>query len=97
MGVTGGIVPCPTALIVLFSAVALRKTGFGLALIAVFSMGLAAVLIAVGVLMVKARGFMDKRLVESGVIRVLPYISAIIITAIGTAFIFRAAHALKWL
>lgn len=97
LGVTGGIVPCPTALIVLFSAVALKQIGFGLALIAVFSMGLAAVLIAIGILMVKARGFMDKRLVESGAIRILPFVSAAIITAIGAAFIVRAAHALKWL
>ncbi len=97
LGVTGGIVPCPTALIVLFSAVALNKTAFGLSLIAVFSFGLAAVLIAIGVLMVKAKGFMDRRLKETGAIRALPYLSAAIIVAIGAAFIIRAADAAGWL
>src|SRR5262249_22533021 len=47
LGVTGGIVPCPAALVVLLSAVALRRVGFGLFLIVAFSVGLAAVLIAI--------------------------------------------------
>jgi len=97
LGITGGIVPCPTALIVLFSAVALKKIGLGLSLIVVFSMGLAAVLIAIGILMVKAKGFMDRHLRETGAIRLLPYVSAAIITAIGAAFLVRAAHALGWM
>jgi ABC-type nickel/cobalt efflux system permease component RcnA len=97
LGVTGGIVPCPTALIVLFSAVALKKTGLGLSLIVVFSMGLASVLIAIGILMVKAKGFMDKRLKENGALRLLPFVSAVIITGIGAAFVLRAARVLGWL
>lgn len=97
LGVTGGIVPCPTALIVLFSAVALKKTGLGLSLIVVFSMGLASVLIAIGILMVKAKGFMDKRLKETGALRLLPFVSAVIITGIGAAFVLRAARVLGWL
>ena len=48
LGVTGIIVPCPPALGVLLSAVALNRVGFGLFLIVAFSLGLAAVLIAVG-------------------------------------------------
>lgn len=60
MGVSGGIVPCPGALVVLLSAIALHRVGFGLALITAFSMGLAAVLTGIGLLMVSARGLLDR-------------------------------------
>jgi ABC-type nickel/cobalt efflux system permease component RcnA len=60
LGVTGGIVPCPAALVVLLSAVALQRVGFGLLLIVAFSVGLATVLIAVGLLMVYARRCMSR-------------------------------------
>src|SRR5262249_17769475 len=55
LGVTGGIVPCPAALVVLLSAIALQRVGFGLLLIVAFSVGLAGVLITLGLLMVSAR------------------------------------------
>ena len=54
LGVSGGIVPCPAALVVLLSALSLNRVGFGLLLIVAFSVGLAAVLIATGLLMVYA-------------------------------------------
>jgi ABC-type nickel/cobalt efflux system permease component RcnA len=60
LGVSGGIVPCPGALVVLLSAIALHRVGFGLALITAFSMGLAAVLTGIGLLMVSARGLLDR-------------------------------------
>jgi ABC-type nickel/cobalt efflux system permease component RcnA len=60
LGVSGGIVPCPGALVVLLSALALHRVGFGLALIMAFSMGLAAVLTSIGLLMVSARGLLDR-------------------------------------
>ena len=96
LGVTGGIVPCPTALMVLFAAVALHKVAFGLGMIVAFSFGLAFVLILIGILMVKAKDFMDKHLNETGAIRFLPYVSAAVITLIGCAFTLRAARALGW-
>jgi ABC-type nickel/cobalt efflux system permease component RcnA len=58
LGVTGGIVPCPAALVVLLSALSLNRVGFGLLLIVAFSIGLAAVLIAIGILMVYAQRLM---------------------------------------
>lgn len=58
LGISGGIIPCPAALVVLLSAVSLQRVGLGLLLIVAFSIGLAAVLIAVGLLMVYARRFM---------------------------------------
>jgi nickel/cobalt exporter len=60
LGVSGGIVPCPGALVVLLSALAMHRVGFGLALIVAFSIGLAAVLTGIGLLMVSTRGLLDR-------------------------------------
>jgi ABC-type nickel/cobalt efflux system permease component RcnA len=91
LGVTGGIVPCPAALVVLLSALSLHRVGFGLLLIVAFSIGLAAVLIATGILMVYARRLME-RLQGDGVLvyRWLPLASAAAMTGFGIAIIVQA-------
>jgi ABC-type nickel/cobalt efflux system permease component RcnA len=60
LGISGGIVPCPDALVVLLSAVALHRIGLGLMVIVSFSFGLAAVLMAIGVVMVTAGQLLEK-------------------------------------
>ncbi len=91
LGVTGGIVPCPAALVVLLSALSLHRVGFGLLLIVAFSVGLAAVLIAIGILMVYARRFMSRFQGEGAVItHWLPLTSAAVITAFGVAIVVQA-------
>lgn len=91
LGVTGGIVPCPAALVVLLSALALRRVGFGLLLIVAFSVGLAAVLIAIGLLMVYARRFMSRFHGEGPLItRWLPLSSAAVVTLLGVAIAVQA-------
>ena len=55
LGVSGGLLPCPAALVVMLGAIALNRVGFGLLLIVAFSLGLAGALTAIGVLMVRAR------------------------------------------
>jgi high-affinity nickel-transport protein len=60
LGITGGMVPCPAALVVLLSALSLHRVGLGLFLIVAFSLGLAAVLIVIGLSMVYARQFMAR-------------------------------------
>jgi len=86
LGVTGGIVPCPAALVVLLSALALRRVAFGLFLIVAFSVGLAAVLIAVGLLMVYARRLMARVEDNSPLLtRWLPLTSSATITMLGVA------------
>ena len=88
LGITGGIVPCPAALIVLLSAVSLRRVGFGLLLIVAFSVGLAAVLIAIGLLMVYAQRFMARFQGEGPLItHWLPLTSAALITVLGVAMV----------
>ncbi len=91
LGITGGIVPCPAALVVLLSAVALHRIAFGLFLIVAFSIGLAAVLIGVGLLMVYARRFMTGFRTEGLLFtRWLPLTSAAVITVLGLAIAVRS-------
>jgi ABC-type nickel/cobalt efflux system permease component RcnA len=91
LGVTGGIIPCPAALVVLLSAVALRRIGFGLLLIVAFSVGLAAVLIAIGLLMIYARRFMSRFQGEGLLIsHWLPLTSSAVITVLGVAIAVQA-------
>ena len=91
LGVTGGIVPCPAALVVLLSAVALRRVGFGLFLIVAFSVGLAAVLIAIGLLMVYARRLMARVQGDGPLItRWLPLTSSAVITVLGVGIAAQA-------
>jgi nickel/cobalt exporter len=94
LGITGGIVPCPAALVVLLSAVAVHRTGFGLFLIIAFSIGLAAVLIAMGLVAVYAGRMMSRLPLEAPLIqRWLPMGSALMITALGCAIAVRGLMA----
>jgi nickel/cobalt exporter len=91
LGITGGIVPCPAALVVLLSAIAVHRVGFGLFLILVFSAGLAAVLIATGLLVVYSGRFLTRLRGEGPLLRRwLPLASAAAVTALGFAIALRA-------
>jgi ABC-type nickel/cobalt efflux system permease component RcnA len=94
LGVSGGIVPCPAALVVLLSAVAMGRVGFGLLLIVAFSVGLAAVLITIGLLVVFARRLAARfgRIGAEGplVRRWLPITSAAVITVSGLVITVQA-------
>jgi ABC-type nickel/cobalt efflux system permease component RcnA len=91
LGISGGIVPCPAALVVLLSAVSLQRIGFGLLLIVAFSLGLAAVLIAVGLLMVYARQFMSRFHGEGRIVtRWLPLTSSAFIVLVGIGMTWQA-------
>jgi ABC-type nickel/cobalt efflux system permease component RcnA len=91
LGITGGIVPCPAALVVLLSAVALRRVGFGLFLIVAFSVGLAAVLIAIGMLMVYAGRLMARFKADGPwITRWLPLTSSAVMTLLGMAIAVQA-------
>ncbi len=87
MGVSGGLVPCPEALGVMLIAIGLGRIGLGLALIVAFSLGLAAVLIAIGILLVRCKSRWLDRLSKPGSSwqRLLPLVSAVIVTLLGTA------------
>ena len=91
LGVTSGIVPCPAALVVLLSAIALHRVGFGLLLIVAFSVGLAGVLIMLGLVMVSARHVLARFQGEGRLLtRWLPLTSAAVMTVFGMAMIVQA-------
>jgi ABC-type nickel/cobalt efflux system permease component RcnA len=91
LGITGGIIPCPAALVVLLSAFALHRVGLGFFLIIAFSLGLASVLIGFGMLMVYGRRFMARLQVNGPLTtRWLPVASAAFMTILGAAIALRA-------
>ena len=100
LGISGGLIPCPSALVVMLSAIALQRIGFGLILIVTFSLGLAGVLTAIGVMWVQAGRWLDKfsqqgRLLEAFPgygywLRALPVASALFISLLGAGVTFQA-------
>src|SRR6185295_12869159 len=83
LGVTGGAVPCPSALVVLLSAIALHRIAFGLALIVSFSVGLAAVLVVIGLLVVRARSLLARLSSVPRGAAWIPLASAVIVMLLG--------------
>jgi len=84
----GGILPSPSALVVLLGSVSIGRTGLGLVLIAAFSLGLAASLIAVGAVTIRARDMASSRL-PAGLVRLAPVVSAGCIALAGVALTAR--------
>jgi len=90
LGISGGLLPCPSALVVLLSAIALDRVGYGLLLVFAFSLGLAGVLTAIGLIFVHARS-LTKRFPRQGkIVRVLPAVSAAFISLAGLGITVRA-------
>ena len=84
LGISGGIVPCPAALVVLMLAINIGRLAFGLLLILTFSLGLAAVLVAIGVAVVRASGEIRKHIgARSPLLLALPLASSVLITILG--------------
>jgi ABC-type nickel/cobalt efflux system permease component RcnA len=86
MGASAGLIPCPTALVVLLGAIAQHQVALGLLLIVAFSAGLATTLGLLGVLVVKAAHLP----VPGRVAAVLPAVSAVVIVAVGLILTARA-------
>ena len=68
-GVSGGLLPCPTALVVLLAAISLHRVGYGLVLIVAFSIGLAATISGIGLLAIGARSFFKRLSFEGRLVR----------------------------
>ncbi len=92
LGVSGGLVPCPEALVVLMLSVSLGRLGFGLLLLVAFSLGLAAVLIAIGGAMVLAGGRFTAIQPAGAWTQRLPIVSAAVVTLLG---LYMTLEALK--
>jgi ABC-type nickel/cobalt efflux system permease component RcnA len=90
VGISGGIIPCPTALVVLLAAISLHRLSYGLVLIIAFSLGLAATISGIGLLSVGAKRVFGRVDFESRAVRLLPAVSAIVVLGLGLAMTFRA-------
>ena len=90
VGVSGGLLPCPSALVVLLAAISLHRVAFGLLLILAFSAGLALTITGIGLAAVLARTAFRRVSFESRLVRLLPAASALVILAAGLAMTLRA-------
>ena len=83
MGASGGLVPCESALVLLLTAIALRRVGLGLVLLISFSLGLALVLMAIGVLVIYAKNLLPSGSGGSPFFRWMPVASAAVVMLLG--------------
>lgn len=83
LGVSGGMVPCPEAMAVLLTALALNKLAIGMMILLAFSSGLAAILVLIGVVMVTAARFFENRYPSSGTISRLSDFSYVVMIFMG--------------
>jgi nickel/cobalt transporter (NicO) family protein len=90
LGVSGGLIPCPSALIILLGAIALGRVGLGLLLISAFSLGLAGVLTAIGILLVHARRLFERIPAQGRLLQILPVGSALFVTLVGAVITVQA-------
>ena len=90
VGISGGLIPCPTALVVLLAAISLHRVAFGLVLIVAFSVGLAAVVSGIGLLAIGARQTFSRMSFDGPLVRALPTVSALVILFVGVAMTARA-------
>jgi len=90
VGISGGLLPCPTALVVLLAAISLHRVGYGLVLIVAFSIGLAATISGIGLLAIGAKSLFRRTTFQGPVVRLLPAASALVILAFGIAMTIRA-------
>lgn len=96
MGIAGGLVPSPSALVVLLGSIALGRTVFGVLLVFAYGFGMAATLTAVGLLLVRLRGRLDRYTDSSGAVSAatraaaaLPIFTAILVLVVGVGLIAR--------
>ena len=92
LGISGGVVPCVDALIGLLFAISLNKLVWGLIILCAFSLGLAAVLVAIGILMVMAKPLIARFTGEGIWLQRLPIMSAAVVILLGAVLVFKAIN-----
>lgn len=89
LGISGGLVPCPSALVLMLGAISQQRIGYGIVLTLVFSFGLAATLTAVGLAFLYVGKFFDNpKLSGNRFFKVLPVLSAFVITCLGAVICY---------
>jgi ABC-type nickel/cobalt efflux system permease component RcnA len=95
LGVSGGLVPCPSALVVMLGAIALNRIGFGLILVLAFSLGLAGALTAIGMLFIYAGRLFERFPAQGRIVRLLPVLSALFVSMIGVAIVLKGLREMR--
>ncbi len=90
MGAAAGLIPCPSALVVLLAAIAQHEVALGMLLIVAFSLGLAGTLTLLGLAVVHARRFVPPRIAASRLASLMPAASALLVMAVGFVLAARA-------
>ncbi len=93
LGLSGGLVPSIPALLLLIGSIALGRPAYGIVLTIVFGIGMAVVLVGVGVLLVRARALMDRLPTGSVITRWsdgIPLLSALVVLAAGVLITVQA-------
>lgn len=94
LGISGGLLPCPAALVLLLVCISLQRTALGLLLVLAFSFGLALVLMGIGLLFIKGAGLLDRLPRSAPLLRLLPAVSSLIITVLGVGLLLDALKGL---
>ncbi len=84
---SGGIIPCPSAMAVLFAAISIGKIGYGILMILVFSLGLGATLVAIGIAILTSRNFLARMERASSLFGHLDLVGPAFIIVIGILFL----------
>jgi len=90
LGISGGLLPCPSALVVLLGAIALNRIGLGLVLVLAFSLGLAGALTVIGLAFLYAGKFLERFPSQGKLLNILPAFSALFISLIGLGIVVKA-------
>lgn len=92
LGISGGMIPCPSAMVVLLTSIALGVSGFGILLVTFFSLGLAIVLIVIGVLVVLTKEVAVKFDKQGKLLSILPKLSGLFVTLLGITIALKGAQ-----
>jgi ABC-type nickel/cobalt efflux system permease component RcnA len=91
LGISGGLLPCPSALVLMLAAINLNRIGYGIVLTVVFSLGLAATLTAVGLVFLYGGRILDSpALSENRIVKTVPVFSAFVITCVGAVICYNS-------
>jgi nickel/cobalt transporter (NicO) family protein len=100
MGLAGGLLPSPSAVLVFLGALAVGHPWFGVALVVAFGLGMATTLAIVGVLVMRLRERVERRLVRRpgaravAALTVLPVLTAVTVTGLGLLLALKGVHSL---
>ena len=90
VGASAGLLPCPSALVLLLGAIALDRVGYGLVLVLAFSLGLAGLLSIIGLLVLYARRWVERLPLDGRFAAAVPTLSALVIVGLGVMLTVQA-------